>query len=311
MKQELVREIIECLPQERSLFWYRRDYYALWLLRVAAGSGKAVRELKQSRYSGLLTKPLVKQWLPADGRVAADVLPEFCPAIDQQALPFALGLSDWSGDQTSRKRSNLVLQLNFSNEHQRSYQRLLQPLAHAALNGGSHPVAKERRETLAWARLDVNFETNEVLIEEVQSDWLREASWLLNYTEKSLCNTEKTPEWTGVQTDAKRVSEYMQAVLKPYIAIWQEAMLTAAMWFIREELGVKTVWYHSHKTGSALKGIRYDAPPVSLYSQLPKKFCFERTSEVPEMLAQERRCRRTLNQLHKAQKIVPEFYCWQ
>ncbi|MBT3027590.1 MAG: hypothetical protein KME48_10520 [Candidatus Thiodiazotropha sp. (ex Ctena orbiculata)] len=34
------------------------------------------------------------------------------------------------------------------------------------------------RETLAWARLDVDLERNEVLIEEVQSDWVRDMAWL-------------------------------------------------------------------------------------------------------------------------------------
>ncbi|MBT2971011.1 MAG: hypothetical protein B6D72_16935 [gamma proteobacterium symbiont of Ctena orbiculata] len=45
------------------------------------------------------------------------------------------------------------------------------------------------RETLAWARLDVDLERNEVLIEEVQSDWVRDMAWLQRWLNR--CDTDE------------------------------------------------------------------------------------------------------------------------
>ena len=39
----------------------------------------------------------------------------------------------------------------------------------------SHPVRQDGRHTLAWARMDVDLDAGEALIEEIQSDWIREA----------------------------------------------------------------------------------------------------------------------------------------
>jgi len=60
----------------------------------------------------------------------------------------------------------------------RQFRRLMAPVTNCAFNGYSHPVlgSKERRyfrETLAWARLDVDLESGQALVEEIQSDWVR------------------------------------------------------------------------------------------------------------------------------------------
>lgn len=39
-----------------------------------------------------------------------------------------------------------------------------------------HPVRKDDVETLAWARIDLDFASNQALIEEIQSDWVKNAA---------------------------------------------------------------------------------------------------------------------------------------
>lgn len=86
---------------------------------------------------------------------------------------------------------------------------------------------------------------------------------------------------------ADKMQQYRE-VLRPYSKVWDEAILTAALCFIRRELGIREVFYHSYDTGNRLKGIEryyeYGKPPRYLYTDLPKKFCFVKTSEAPDFL---------------------------
>jgi hypothetical protein len=126
-------------------------------------------------------------------------------------------------------------------------------------------------ETLAWARIDLDFASNQALIEEIQSDWVKGVG-------------ENHKNWLYGHGN---MHEYRE-VLRPYAKVWDEAMLTAALCFIRRELGIRDVFYHSYETGNRLKGIeRYyhlGKPPRYLYTDLPKKFCFTPTSEAPDFL---------------------------
>ena len=56
-------------------------------------------------------------------------------------------------------------------------------------------------------------------------------------------------------------------------------MLCAALRFIVHGLGLRTIYYHSPVSGTRLKRMK-DAP-VSIYTALPRRFCFERTTAVP------------------------------
>ena len=179
MKKSLLEEIIACLPEGRTKYYYFKDKYALMLLSYLVGDGKSVAELKNSHFKKLLQKQQVKTLLARLGH----------GYIEQQDLhscwaesvqPFIITVGRWGGDdprwqQTTRHGYNLVVQLNFSNAHDSLYRELVKPTESAALNNYGHPVllpeqCKSHRETLAWARLDLDFETNEVLIEEIQSD---------------------------------------------------------------------------------------------------------------------------------------------
>jgi len=60
MERKDVDEIIACLPQDRSLFRYFKDYYVLQLLGWAAGDGIALERLKRSAFGPLLHKPAAR-----------------------------------------------------------------------------------------------------------------------------------------------------------------------------------------------------------------------------------------------------------
>ncbi len=314
MDREYASEILACLEQERTCYHYFKDRYALQLLSYAAGNGSPVDELRRSRYGKLLNKPLVRRMLAncGDGRVARERLDA---QWQEPLLPFLLtaglwGNKGWSRfDQTSRPGVNLVLRLNFSQDHDRRFQKLFSPYYwDDTLNWSSaHPVMKngERhyyRQTLAWARLDVDLENGEALIEEIQTDWVREANaQRRNLTRCDHCKKKSRSEYC---LRAERARRYLDEVFLPYAAVWDEAMLSATLFFLYEELGLSRIWYHSWRSGNALKRIGGDwAPPRSLYEKLPRSFCFEETERMPHML-----CNRTSEKRLRKARVAPRFY---
>jgi len=60
---------------------------------------------------------------------------------------------------------------------------------------------------------------------------------------------------------------------------------------LRHELGVRRIFYHTHNSGSMLKSIYGSKPPRSIYTVLPRKFCFTETDERPEFLRERRKSR--------------------
>ena len=68
MKNELIDEIIACLPHERTVFRYFKGQYAYLLLSYAAQRYKHVREIKQSAYQRLLNHPEIKTFLSLSGK---------------------------------------------------------------------------------------------------------------------------------------------------------------------------------------------------------------------------------------------------
>lgn len=314
MDREYANEILACLSQERSCFHYFKDRYALQLLGYAAGSGQSIEQLRRSRYARLLNKPAVKQLLAECGDGWMDR-----ERIEAQwqtpLLPFLLTVGLWgdkqwwSGNQTSRPGFNLVLRLNFSRNHDRQFQRLFAPYYEGeSLNWYSgHPVMKHRerryyRQTLAWSRLDVDMENGEALIEEIQSDWVREA----NDERRNLpqCSEYQRKLHADHCRKMERAHHYLNEVLQPYAAVWEEAMLSATLFFLREELGLNRIWYHTWNSGNALKGIGENrAPPRSLYQKLPRRFCFSEVDELPQLLHN----RASEKRLRKAH-VEPRFY---
>ena len=96
----------------------------------------------------------------------------------------------------------------------------------------------------------------------------------------------------GVRADAERMQRYQQTLLARHAAVWDEAMLSATLFFLREELGIRHIYYHTHASGQWLKRIRDRLPPRSLYTELPRRFCFRETDALPGFLARTRRIAR-------------------
>lgn len=301
MDIETCNEIISMLPSSRTRFDYFAGRYALFLLSEALGEPIAINKLRASALARLLDLPLVRPLLKqcGSGVLSADQVQQLWPL---QTQPFLLGLDTWSGPQMSRAGSNLVQQLNFSQQH---IARLLQTLGIATskqksptdadyfnpwtgahrqclLNYAGHPYCRRTdryRETLAWARLDIDFAGNCMLIEEIQSDFVRLAADAAHSGDRI----------GGAWVEESAWKRYAATDLKELTHLWAEAMLCAALWFARRELGLRFAYVHTAVTGALLKGIRNRQPPRSLYTTLPERFCMRRTREPPAFLRGSRR----------------------
>ena len=292
MKAEQVDEILACLPKGRTKFYYFRDRYCLELLAWFVGPGKTVAEIKRSPYARLLRKPLLQSLC---ARIGGGLVtpPWLMSAWPARPLAFLLTLGRWgepksrwrSWEQTSRPGVNLVLQLNFSGMHDQRYRKLIRPLEDHPFEFYLHPINTDGRRTLAWSRLDVSLELGEALIEELQCDWI---GYALCASVQERDGGQRHLCGEPVGADEVSLDRYRRQVLAPYVRIWDEAMLAAALWFLRQELGIRRVYYHTFESGNQLKGLRDRRPPRSLYAALPRRFCFRQTSEPPALLAMAR-----------------------
>ena len=302
MELKEIEYIENCLDFRQKYFGYFKDRYALMLLsaRLKAMETENVKiaDLKKSDIGFLLDKAPVKNIISRlpNKAVKANTFENFWP---EEFFHFHLELGRWgefvskhrkdSWYQTSRPGYNLVLRLNFSWQHDMPYFKLLQPYD----NDGpfaftSHPVALNKRNTMAWARLDIDLENGEVLIEELQNDWLREAKRCYNYL-LDFKNDGKDPNnhWlfsSYLKANFSAFENYYVNTLLPYYKIWDEAILTAAIEFIQNELGINNIYFHTYETGNCLKELTNSKPPMSLYTKLPRRFGFKITEEPPMML---------------------------
>jgi hypothetical protein len=299
MNKQEINEIIECLPRGRTPFYYFKDRYALMLMSLAFAKPATKAEVRDAGFGRLLEKPVVKQAMGTCGsaKVSADVCDVYWP---DDYNCYVLSLGTWGSrrrwyDQTSRCGYNLVLQLNFSMEHTSRYYEIVDPERNYPFEYRSHPISDDKRRTLAWSRMDIELASDEALIEEIQNDWLRKAI-------AARRRADKCPEkiWLqGKLVRSKTVIKYFDEVLVRHLKVWDEAMLAATIWFLRTEIGVSRIFYHAHGSGSKLKRIRCQQPPRSLYTTLPRKFCFAETDEHPTFLerhAKGQKARRALNE---------------
>jgi hypothetical protein len=151
-----------------------------------------------------------------------------------------------------------------------------------------HPARSGDFPTLAWARLDFDLETGEALIEELQTDLLRDFQRIADTAYHSKNKGTKSFSMWGGKFDTARLIRCWENDFSAERAHWQEAMLTAALRFLVFEIGVRRIYYHTETTGAFLKNIRGKKPPRSLYTELPKRFCFDETGEIPQLLSAEK-----------------------
>lgn len=311
MKKQQATEIIEILPKGRTIFRYFKNRYALELLGYFVGEGKTVGEVKKSAFGRLLQKPTLKELVSRLGRgrlTRADLQAQWPAQFEAYLL--TLGLWGERGlpwfYQTSRAGTNLVLQLNFSAKHDRPYQKHIQPGEEDPFQYWGHPINRDGRHTLAWARIDLDFDSGEALIEEIQTDWIRLATRrrisveAIEQDDEELQRVvQRSLERNGIGTGPRELERYITDVLAPHMGIWDEAVLFAAIWFLREEIGIRRIFYHTFDSGNWLKRIgSFRQPPRSLYTTLPRRFCFRECDETPKLLHQPRSRRVRARQKH-------------
>ena len=309
MKTDEVNEIIACLPKGRTQFYYFKDRYAFLLLGLVAEQECRISTIRESAFGSLLNKPTVREHLADAGAGVVDR--EFFEGYAANAYnAYVLTLGRWGHDkgawyrncqQTTRRGCNLVLQLNFSREHDRAFKKLQSKYSHVRYDWGGHPTSK-KRTTLGWCRMDIDLDGGEALIEEIQTDWVRDVVADVRWYERQLKKSSGDyAEYLTQKLGAFR--EYLDSGLGPHVKVWDEALLTAAIWFLVEEIGITRIFYHTWNCGNALKAqLERCAPPKSLYTTVPKRFCFERTDRIPCFLYE-----RSVRRLMKGRRPV-EFF---
>ncbi len=287
MKQLEAEELRSCLPGGRTLFTYGKDWYAVSLLKLGLRQS-SLQEIKQTPMARLLEKPRLRAWLGSLGKKSptAGDLAMLWPD-EAETYRLTLGLFDgWIQTSRPERSWNIVLQLNLNEGDARMMERKFPNRENDPFELSYHPIHEGKHRTLAWARIDLDWETGEVLIEEIQNDRLREVS---HYVARIQQNDLKTITLDGQEIDAAFVLRYWNGRLRLSRQWWDEAMLSAAVDFIVSELGLRTIYYHSPVSGARLKGGGANKAPTSLYTDLPRRFCFEKTTSIPSFLKPRRK----------------------
>jgi hypothetical protein len=311
MDQNAILELLALLSKERTLYKYCRDYYAVQLLQFASKRHESIQALKGSKFGKLLNKPSITPLLGScgDGYLNRQLLISYWrePGTTYLLTAGAWGNRSERYAQTSRPGANLVLRLNFNHQHDRLLRESIRPYEDGVFNYWGHPVLRRGdrryyRETLAWSRLDIDLDFGEVLIEEIQSDWVRDVAWLRKRLDR-YGSEDCVMDYCDFKTTAGQARRYLNFV-EPLLKEWSQAMLAATLHFINNELGIKQIWYHTWEVGNRLKRIDGGCrPPRSLYTTLPKQFCFEQTDQLPGLLND----KRTIKRLRRG-KIKPLFH---
>lgn len=196
---------------------------------------------------------------------------------------FTVSFAEWVGEneqhcwqalQVSRAGGNLVLQVNFPEDYCGQFRRIFGQSWRAALEYYGHPVRRSGPITMAWARLDLDEWGEDLLIEEIQTDWLRATDVM---RKRMLQNLSKHH-----RVEARM---FLQMTRDVFARDWARVVMLAVLAFARRELGVSRIWMHQPKTGAKLKRIHDDRlPPRSIYTDLPRRFGFKATDQAPEFL---------------------------
>ncbi|MDX1564714.1 MAG: hypothetical protein R3236_04865 [Phycisphaeraceae bacterium] len=294
MKRSELEQIIEVLPEGRTEFAYRQGDFVFWLLRRHIGTGRSVRSIKRGPFGSLLKNPSVRRFVQQAGNGVLSV-----PAPPLKPVPpherFTLSLGRWGRDeslgpddwyQTCRPGYNLVLLVNFPDDHNKRYQKMFGSRSHdhCPFEDDAHPHC--RRDgcwTMAWVRLDVDLDRDVALIEEIQSDWIRQAHRHGRFLGSDGRWNERLDQlhwYDPSRHKPTRIWHYLSRVMPPLSRIWAEATFAAALWFLQAELGIRHIYCHSWDSCRRLK---VSDPPRFLYQDLPRRFCFAKTTCPPPL----------------------------
>ncbi|MEO0509089.1 MAG: hypothetical protein AAF065_04470 [Verrucomicrobiota bacterium] len=307
MNEQEIQFICGCLSEGRTKYYTFKDHYVFQILSWKLGSGSIkVREIKtHPTFARYANRPAFREFLQRlpNGIIDQESLQSYWPTHDSiQAFRLTLdrwgdfdsGNDDWN--QTSRRGYNLVLQLNFPIANSREYRELDEEDDNPFYFGSKcHPSRIGEITTMSWARLDINLDEGTALIEEIQTDWLRDAREERERIERRLKDQKLSinDTWSGIKV--WKILRYFDRHIQPLIKLWDEATLEAALWFLREELGMEQVYYHTWNTGLWFKRLEPNfAPPRSLYTKLPQRFGFDCVEQGPEFILEQPENRRRL-----------------
>lgn len=287
-----VEELLFFLKGEMAHYSYFQDRYAFQFLAwtLETHGEKSVGQLKQHAFGKFLNKPLLKKLSGKNSKWSAELLqmqwPETCRNYEITFDKWG-NHKEWSRywNQSCRKGSNLVLQLNFSEDHDLAQHKFKSGWGWLDNNYACHPVRKGGRHTLSWSRIDIDWETEEALIEEIQSDWITSLldsrkmyqnikNGRSRYQKKLTKNEEKLIEI---------LASYLES-LRFEVKHWPEITLAATIDLLRNQLGIKKIWYHTPESGALVKRLGTDGVPRSHYKDLPRRFGFQRKQEWPEFI---------------------------
>ncbi len=338
MNNAEITEILDIIQDDKRCYYhYEHGYVHLLVSRwreqfntspfhQQRGKLATVADFRASKYGRWQHLPLIKQWLASHGgrNVVLKPLPHI-GLVDTKTNPmgYAITFDKWGSEdrsdiwwnQTSRVGYNLVVQLNLPLEVLRTYERMKIDSPAENCQMSCHP-SHEKRLTLAWARLDIDLENNQVLIEEIQSDWIGELKWSLERAKKSYCNQchryncdkhQGIFHYYGSPIRTQHYIDTMQTYYSQYKSTWAMMILTTTLEFIWRELDSDMqVFYHQYDYGCQLKSC---TPPRSLYSSVPEKLGFKLSQLMPEFLQQDKAFRKKLATIQKQHPSVDRrFY---
>lgn len=308
------------LPERLDINYFA-DRQSPWLLAHTMPARARIADLRRGRMAKLLGRPMLRPLLARSGGVLSqpDVVAvahaDDLTRLDRVSPAGEAGLDvawqspwldfhvtfttwgsrgdDWRQLQISRPGHNLVIQLSFPSDHAKLMRDCQLSDARCVFEEARHPIRTEGRPTLAWARVDLDVESGEALIEEVQCDWLRFAK-------------EEAQERGALEPKhrlTKALAMYERLLSARYGKIWPQAMMFVTLLVLRDLLGFRVIWMHQPDAGALLKGITEQRPPRSIYRHLPKAFCFRETSDAPHFLAAKVGCRRTKWQNQRMRQV--------
>ncbi len=295
-----IQAIRQALPEE-MVFPYYPDREAAWLLAQDHADDVSVAAVKAGRFGRFAARALVQPLLAAGGGIIRQrdllALAHADKAVGMRDLSaaaqgalnhlFAVPWQDyvlsfdqwgttgtWEWQQISRRGGTLVVQLGFPSDHAELMRQYLGSHDRKKFEDCWHPVRQDGRPTLAWARLDLDTRAGVCLIEEVQSDWLRNAD-----------DTASEYEQNSPQSRSARVHRaYARALKQRYAKVWPRVLMLSVLVVARDQFGVRDFWMHQPEPGAILKGIDGLYPPRSLYTDLPRRFGFQAVDDAPVFL---------------------------